>query len=286
MAGGFRRHIAACNNLDLPGNLVAFRMAGATVGWLAPPIMEALASEPALFDRQGSAFALAARFTTNADRSAALADAARALAERGLLRLRGEAFDVRAGPDGPVVAVLDRGAIPVFGIVAQGVHLNGLVRRAEGLQVWVGFRSRHKAIAPGQLDHLVAGGIPAGLTAMQTLVKEAAEEASLPPELAAHARPTGTRIGYVMRNEEGVRRDRLHAFDLVLPNSFVPRPQDDEVERFELWPARRLLEAVRDGDEVKFNVNLVLIDLFLREGLIPAGSAEARALREGLAKGP
>ena len=68
-----------------------------------------------------------------------------------------------------------------------------------------------------------------------------------------------------------------------LPEGLVPAPNDDEVERFELWPAARLVEAVRDSDSIKFNVNLVLIDLFLREGLIadPDG-----ALRAGLDQGP
>ena len=57
------------------------------------------------------------------------------------------------------------------------------------------------------------------------------------------------------------------------------------MERFEFWPATRLLETVRDTDRVKFNVNLVLIDLFLREGLIDPASAEGRALRAGLDQG-
>ncbi len=43
---------------------------------------------------------------------------------------------------------------------------------------------------------------------------------------------------------------------------------DGEVESFELWPLARVLEAMADGDEFKFNVNLVLIDLFLRRGLV------------------
>jgi thiamine pyrophosphokinase len=37
------------------------------------------------------------------------------------------------------------------------------------------------------------------------------------------------------------------------------------------------LEAVRDTDDFKFNVNLVLIDLFIRLGLI--ADAEASTLR-------
>lgn len=286
MTSPFQRHIAACNNLPSPAGLIPFRIGQAQVGWLGPELARALTFFPRDVHFDGQGVALAARHRSPAARSEALARLAAALAGRGHLRLRGEAFDVRASTTGPVLATLDRGAIPAFGIIAQGVHVNGLVRRLDGLHVWVGHRARHKAVAPGKLDHLVAGGIPAGLTPEQTLVKEAGEEASIPPELALRARPTGTRISYVMRTEEGLRRDVLHAYDLDLPEEFVPRPNDDEVVRFELWPARRLLETVRDTDEVKFNVNLVLIDLFLREGLIDPESEEGRALRAGLDQGP
>ncbi len=209
------------------------------------------------------------------------------LAKRGFLRIRGEPFDLRATAAGPVLATLDRGALPAFGVISQGVHVNGRVRRAEGgLHLWVGWRSRDKSVAPGQLDNLIAGGIPAGLGIEATLVKEAAEEASVPPDLAARARPVG-RVSYVMAQAEGgLRRDVLHCYDLDLPEGFVPAPNDDEVERFELWPVRRVLERVRDTDDVKFNVNLVLIDLFLREGLIDPDSPEGRELRAGLDQGP
>jgi hypothetical protein len=98
--------------------------------------------------------------------------------------------------------------------------------------------------------------------------------------LAARARRVG-RIRYEMERAEGLRRDLLHCFDLDLPEDFVPQPSDGEVEAFELWPIARALEAVRDGDSFKFNVSLVLIDLFLREGLI-GPEAGADALRREL----
>ena len=286
MPSPFQRHIDACNNLASPAGLIPFRIGAEPVGWLTPDVARALTfhAEDVHFD--GSGAALAARHRGTATRSQALARLAQSLAERGHCRIRDEAFDVRATPTGPVLATLDRGAIPAFGVIAQGVHLNGLVRRPDGLHVWVGVRAAHKAVAPGKLDHIVAGGMPAGLSPLECLVKEAGEEASIPAALAAQARPTGTRLSYVMRLEEGLRRDVLHAFDLDLPDDFVPTPNDSEVERFELWPARRLLEAVRDTDAVKFNVNLVLIDLFLREGLIDPAGPEGRALRAGLDQGP
>jgi thiamine pyrophosphokinase len=279
----FQRHIDACNNAPSPAGLIPFRIGAEQVGWLAPELARALTFFPREVHFDAGGAALAARLRSPGARAEALAGIARSLSGRGFFRLRGEAFDIRATAEGPVLATLDRGAIPAFGIIAQGVHVNGLVRDGDGLRIWVGIRSRAKTIAPGKLDNLIAGGIPAGLSAEECLVKEAGEEASLPPELAVEARRVG-RLSYVMRNEEGLRRDVLHCFDLELPGSFTPHPNDDEVERFELWPAGRVLAAVRDTNEVKFNVNLVLIDLFLREGLIDP--AESQALRAGLDQGP
>ncbi|MCS6891283.1 MAG: DUF4743 domain-containing protein [Rhodovarius sp.] len=282
---GFQRHIEACNNTPGPGPRLPFRIGDRHVGWLMPETVRALTFFPrdVHFDSRG--VALAGRLRGPAAASAALDRLARHLAEYGHCRLRGEAFDVRETAEGPVLATLDRGAIPLFGVIGQGVHLNGLVRRPDGLHIWVAVRARHKAVAPGQLDNIAAGGIPAGLSPEETLIKEAAEEAGMPPELAARARRSG-RISYIMTNEEGLRRDVLHCFDIDLPEDFIPRPRDGEVERFELWPARRLMEVVHDSWEVKFNVNLVLIDLFLREGLIDPDSREGRALRAGLSAGP
>jgi len=276
------RHIQACNNIASPAGLIPFRIGGAQVGWVGAELAKALTFRPRDFHFDRDGVALAGRLRSPGARSHALAEALPALAARGHLRLRGEAFDVRQTSTGPVLATLDRGALPAFGILSQGVHLNGLVRRADGLHLWVGIRSRRKAVAPGQVDNIVAGGIPAGLSAEETLVKEAAEEASLPPDLAARARPVG-RVSYVMATAEGLRRDVLHCYDLDIPEGVVPRPGDGEVERFELWPAARVLAAVRETDSVKFNVTLVLIHLFLREGLVadPDGS-----LRAGLDQGP
>jgi len=271
---GFQRHLERCNSGRDAADRVEFRLGGAAVGSLTAADAEAVAAMPG-WRHYGAALV--------ADASA-LREAAAALGAAGRMRLRGEEFDVRAAADGPVLARLDRGAVPVFGVIGHGVHLNGLVRDGGGLRVWVGIRARNKPTAPGQLDHLVAGGIPAGHDRWSTLVKEADEEASLPAALVAGARPVG-QIAYVMRLDGGLRRDVLHCYDVELPPDFEPRPNDDEVERFELWPAVRLMEAVRDGDDVKFNVNLVLIDLFLREGLIDPNSAEGRALRAGLVRG-
>lgn len=269
----FMRHIAACNSARLPGERTPFLLAGVQVGWLLPDLAGAVARFPGVI-RDGAGVNLLV--------PPALPSLARALSEAGHFRWRGEAFDVRADPDGAPLSRIDRGALPKFGIQAQGVHVNGLVRKPGGVHLWVAVRAADKLLDPGKLDHIVAGGIPAGLTPGETLVKEAAEEAAIPAELAARSVLVG-RIGYTMQRPEGLRRDLLTNYDLELPDSFVPHPADGEVQAFELWPIGRALDEVRDGERFKFNVNLVLIDLFLRHGLIVG--AEADELRAGLAQG-
>ena len=285
----FFRHIDACNDIPSPAGFEPFRIEGRPVGWLAPDLVRALTYWPAVFHFDADGVAMAKRLRSPGARSDALARVCEGLVSAGLIpRLRGERYDIRAEPGGISLATIDRAAVPTFGVRAEGVHVNGLVRRADRLWLWVAVRARDKSIAPGKLDNIVAGGIPAGLSPEETLVKEAAEEAGIPPELAATARRVG-QIGYVMAWNEphqarGMRRDTLHVFDLDLPEDFAPAPADDEVERFELWPIARVLASVRDTEAFKFNVNLVLIDLFLREGLIPAGDGAER-LRAALDQG-
>jgi 8-oxo-dGTP pyrophosphatase MutT (NUDIX family) len=258
MDEGFLRHVRACNNAVLPGERLAFRIGAALVGWVKPAFAEALAAFPEV--------TVTADGVTLNDPTA-LPSIARNLSDARWFRWRSEAFDIRATPDGPVLAQLDRGALPSFGVLAVGVHMNGLVRRPDGLHLWVARRAANKALDPSKLDHIVAGGVPAGLTPVETLVKEAEEEAAIPPSLARRATEVGT-IAYAMERPEGLRRDLLHCYDLDLPEDFRPRPADGEVEAFELWPIARVMQTVRDGDDFKFNVNLVLIDLFRRQQMI------------------
>jgi 8-oxo-dGTP pyrophosphatase MutT (NUDIX family) len=272
------RHIEACNNAILPGRRLPFRIGAAQVGWVLPDFADLLCGFPGIARHCGGV-------TLEPARAGDLPAIAQGLAERGVLGWRGENFDVRAAPGAPVLAQVDRAALPAFGICAEGVHINGLVRHGNGLFVWVGRRASHKQLDPGKYDHVVAGGVPAGLSPWETLLKEAAEEAAIPASVATQAVAVA-RIGYTMERPEGLRRDLLHCYDLYLPAEFVPRPADGEVAAFELWPIPRALAVVAGTDAFKFNVNLVLIDLFLRTKLIDPGSAEGRLLRQRLHQPP
>ena len=256
----FARHVAACNNAVLPGERLAFLIGSEHVGWVKPALALALGDFTSVTHRDGG-------IVLAADRASDLPAMALSLVERGFGRRRGEEFDVRAEPEGPALTRIDRGMLPSFGISTIGVHVNGLVRGKDGLHVWIGRRAKNKLLDPGKLDHIVAGGVCAGMGISDTLVKEAKEEACLPAALAEQAVETG-RVNYAMERDEGLRRDWLHCFDLDLPADFVPRSGDGEVEAFELWPIERAFAAVRNTNDFKFNVNLVLIDLFSRLGML------------------
>jgi hypothetical protein len=251
----FVRHVRICDNAVLPGRRVRLLIGSAAVGWVLPEYAPRMPlADAAAFD------AHVAQLRT-----------------QGAFRSRRELFDVRDDATGAKVATVDRGALPVLGIATAGVHLNGLVRRDDGLHLWVGRRAPDKRLDPDKLDQITAGGVASGFDARQTLIKEGAEEASLPERLARAAKTAGT-LCYAMERNEGLRRDRLHCFDLELPPDFTPQPADGEVVGFALWPIGAVVQCVAESDDFKFNVNLVLIDLFLRRGILDRTSPAGRIL--------
>ena len=150
-----------------------------------------------------------------------------------------------------------------------------------GLKMWVGKRAADKETAPGKLDHIVAGGQPFGLGVRENLIKEAWEEAGIPAELAARAAATGA-VSYRCERPEGLRDDVMFCYDLELPADFTPVNTDGEVESFALWPIEEVLARVRDTEDFKFNVNLVVIDLAIRLGLIAPDDTGYQEIWQGL----
>src|SRR5918992_1459821 len=73
------------------------------------------------------------------------------------------------------VQLLERAAARPFGLTTYAVHLNGI--SFDENNMWIARRSAAKPIDPGMLDNLVGGGISAGSSLEETLVKEAWEEA-------------------------------------------------------------------------------------------------------------
>jgi hypothetical protein len=257
---------------------------GAPLGWVTHAFARRLRDFQRSFVVSDSAVMLPARYADFEARSAVLEEVLRALYAAGEIPMwRGEDYGITRHWGAPPLFRMERGAVPLFGVPAFGVHVNGYVGTAEGPCVWVGRRARHKAIAPGKLDHLVAGGQPYGLGLMDNVVKEAAEEASMPAGLAAQARPVGA-LRYLCERSEGLRNDVVFCFDLALPADFVPQPDDGEVEEFFLWPMGQVLQRLRDSDDFKFNVALVTLDFAVRHGVLtPDDEPDYHAIVDGLA---
>ena len=89
-------------------------------------------------------------------------------------------------------------------------------------------------------------------------------------------------IAYRLEAEDGLKPDVQICFDLELPAEFVPNAVDGEIESFALLPAAEAMRLVRDTREFKFNCNLVLIDFFVRHGLIGPEDQDYVAICRGL----
>jgi hypothetical protein len=86
------------------------------------------------------------------------------------------------------------------------------------------------------LDNSVAGGIPGGTTAFDSLVKEATEEASLDPELVRkRARAVGAVTYYFQTKAGWLQPEVQYVYDMRLePGEARLAPMDGEVESFEV----------------------------------------------------
>ena len=273
--------IAECNRHDLSGFL-PFEVEGKRIGWVRRSLTERLAERPEVFAVGAGRVGFAAGPDTPQRRSAALAEVVRDWRGSGLLRrVSGELLAVGAGMEEPPLFLIDRSAVQAFGFSAVGVHVNGYVRAPDGLHVWIAERAAGRHSYPGMLDNMVAGGQPAGLSLMENVVKEAAEEAGIPEALAQRARPAGA-VTYCLETDAGLRPDILYVYDLELPAGFEPRNADGEVAHFELWPAARLAETVRDTRRFKFNCNLVIIDFLIRRGVLGPEEEDYAAILAGL----
>lgn len=281
----FLDHVRQANNWNRH-DFLPFAVAGRIVGHVRRDRLARLRGFPDTFVVGPDHVALAPGLDDFASRAAAMDEALQVLREDGEFPgWRDEAYPVMAEwGDAPLLQV-DRVTTPWFGIRCWGVHVNGYVRRADGLHLWIARRAGGKATYPDMLDNMVAGGQPIGLGLMENLIKECEEEAAIPPELAARARPVGT-ISYCHQFEWGFKPDQMFCYDLELPAEFAPRNMDGEVQSFALLPVAEVARIVRDTFDFKFNCNLVIIDFLIRHGLIDAdGEPDYVALCLGLRRG-
>lgn len=281
--------IRTANNHDL-GGFLPFFVSGNRVGCVKAVFAEMLERWPEVFRIEAHGVTLAGELdsdtTPSSERTQAVGEVLRSLREEGHIEgWRDELYPVNRRWSEPAYMLIERAAVPWFGVRGYGVHLNGFVRDADGLKMWIARRSLAKPTGPGKLDQIVAGGQPADIALRDNMIKECAEEAAIPASIARDLRAVGA-ISYALETDVGFRPDLIFNFDLELPEDFTPRNTDGEVEEFYLWPIEKVMETVQETDEFKFNCALVVIDFLVRHGYIDSDDPDYSEIVEGLLARP
>jgi len=183
---------------------------------------------------------------------------------------RNEPYPIHSTP-----YTIERSAAALFGILTKGVHMTVYtLSPTGGMRIWVPRRAATKQTYPGMLDNSVAGGISAGESAFECLVREAGEEASLPASLVReNAKPHGSVSYFHIRDaraggETGLLQPEVeYVYDMEVGEDVVLQPRDGEVETFYLWGVERVREALGRG-EFKPNCAVVMVDFLVRHGCL------------------
>jgi 8-oxo-dGTP pyrophosphatase MutT (NUDIX family) len=253
---------------------------GPALGSVAIAHLDALRAWPDAFERvvapNGFARALALRLPARV-RDARLAQIHAQLHAQGLIvGWRDEPYPLRDRTGGEH-GVIERAASRFWGMLTFAAHCNGYVADAAGrpTHLWIARRSDTKQTDPGRLDTLIGGGVPAGQSPREAVIREGREEAGLEPRQMAGL-VTGGLIDIECDVPEGRQHERLHIFDLELPPGLIPRNIDGEVAEHRLMAMAEALGRAAAG-ELTTDAALATLDFAVRHGVIEPDSLVARS---------
>lgn len=275
------RWVQRCHNYQL-NQFRPFYVAGYKVGWILPEDLPLFEQSPALFAVESERVELLGEPSSPKERSARLDAVLRQWRDQGYINgWRDEHYLISDGEGAPLFSV-ERSATALLGVLNLGVHLNGFVRRTDGIWLWMARRARNRPRYPGKLDQMVAGGMTAYQSPQQVMKRECQEEAGVPMTLAETLKSVGL-VTLCHHNSKGqLRREIIYTYDLELPETFQPCNQDGEVEEFQLMPIAEVMRLVAETDDIKTNCNLVVLDFLVRHSVIHADQACYAELVEGL----
>ena len=263
-------HVLALTSFDpadsLRESLLPFTVGTVRAGWMRKSFAARLEGWPELFTVRPRGVGLLGDFDTPAHRSAALAEVVESLAEQEVIRgWRGEQISVSESFYREPLFHLERAATRHFGITAYAAHLNGLTVRDGQPYIWLSERSAAKFIDPGKWDVLAAGRIGRGETARDAMRREAFEEAGVPSETAALAKPAGA-VRVQREVDEGLHREIAFVHDLILPTTFVPVNRDGEVASFRCVSMAEIIDMLRAPEQFTADAVLAIVDCLIRRG--------------------
>ena len=261
-------------------NLRPLRIDGQVAGWMNEQRVARLLAFGDVFQSSAGALEFASSLRDEPARTKAADRVARELASEGALTAwRDERYAIARRLGAPPWFLLERAAARYFGVRTYAAHINGLFDGGGRTSMWLARRSPTKSIDPGLLDNLVGGGIAAGHSIADTVIKESWEEAGIAPALARTAYAAG-RLELQRSLVDGLQRETIFVHDLRLPSDFVPSAQDGEAVahlRVDFVGAARLIANATGPDAVTVDASLVVLDCLLRHGAID-GSVDRAAL--------
>jgi 8-oxo-dGTP pyrophosphatase MutT (NUDIX family) len=280
--------IRECNHvpLDIKSNLMDFVVEGKSVGKVTKSVAELLCGTGEIFIMEQSLIDEKAILTlsnkagaTLEARTDSVMSVMESLRNQGIIEgWRDELLPLANGFYDEPVLLVERAAAPFLGMQQYGVHINGIVKCDDGNEkMWMARRSNTKSKYPGMLDHIVAGGQPAGLSLMENVLKECAEEAGIEESITMECIRAAGAVSYEQFEPSNcdhydgvVSRALLFNYELYLPRDFVPKVVDGEVEEFFTWTMAEVMESMKKDyeDPIKPNCYLVIIDFLLRKGYL------------------
>ena len=165
------RWVQRCHNYQL-NQFRPFYVAGYKVGWILPEDLPLFEQSPALFAVESERVELLGEPSSPKERSAQLDVVLRQWRDQGYINgWRDEHYLISDGEGTPLFSV-ERSATALLGVLNLGVHLNGFVRRTDGIWLWMARRARNRPRYPGKLDQMVAGGMTAYQSPQQVMKRE------------------------------------------------------------------------------------------------------------------
>ena len=168
-----------------------FYVAGYKVGWIRPEDLPLFEQAPELFAVESERVVLLGEPSSSKERSAQLDAVLRQWRDQGHITGWRDEHYLISNDEGTPLFSVERSATALLGVLNLGVHLNGFVKRTDGIWLWMARRARDRPRDPGKLDKMVAGGMTAYQGPQQVMKRECQEEAGVPMTLAETLKSVG-----------------------------------------------------------------------------------------------
>ncbi|MGA1134889.1 MAG: DUF4743 domain-containing protein [bacterium] len=151
------RWVQRCHNYQL-NQFRPFYVAGYKVGWIRPEDLPLFEQSPELFAVESERVVLLGEPSSPKERSAQLDAVLRQWRDQGHITGWRDEHYLISNDEGTPLFSVERSATALLGVLNLGVHLNGFVKRTDGIWLWMARRARNRPRYPGKLDQMVAGG--------------------------------------------------------------------------------------------------------------------------------